>query len=50
MEGEQREEQEAHIQAHIRLPPKQLHQGRSEGSGYEASKIPGEANCLEQPK
>jgi hypothetical protein len=37
------EKQEAHIEAHVRLPPKQVHQGRSEWSGYEVAKIPGEA-------
>jgi hypothetical protein len=46
MEGERREKQESRIQAHVRLPPKQVHQGWSEGSGYEAAKIPREARTL----
>jgi hypothetical protein len=43
MEGERGEKQEACIQAHVRLPPGQVHQSRSKGSGYEATKTPGEA-------
>jgi hypothetical protein len=50
MEGERREQQEAQIQAHVQLPPKQVHQGRFEGSGYEAGKIPGEARTLRAAK
>jgi hypothetical protein len=50
MEGEQREKQEAHIQAHVRLPPKQVHQGQSKGSGYEAAKIPSEARTSRAAK
>jgi hypothetical protein len=46
MEGERREEQEAYIQAHIRLPPKKVHQSRSKGLSYEAAEIPDEARTL----
>jgi hypothetical protein len=42
MEGERREKQESHV----RLPPKHVHQGWSEGLGYEATKIPREARML----
>jgi hypothetical protein len=43
MEGERREEQEAHIQAHVQLPPEQVYQSRSKGSGYEVVKVPDKA-------
>jgi hypothetical protein len=43
MEGEQMEEQEAYIQAHIRLPPGQVHQSQSKGSGYEMAETPDDA-------
>jgi hypothetical protein len=39
MEGERREEQEAHVQ----LPPEQVYQSRSKGSGYEVVKVPDKA-------
>jgi hypothetical protein len=42
MEGERREEQEDYIQAHVQLPPEQVHQSRSKGSSYEAVEIPDE--------
>jgi hypothetical protein len=43
MEGERREQQEAYIQAHVQLPPEQVHQNWSKGSSYEAAEIPDEA-------
>jgi hypothetical protein len=43
MESERREEQEAYFQAHVRLPPKQVHQSWSKGSSYEAVEILNEA-------
>jgi hypothetical protein len=43
MEDERREEQETRIQAYVRLPSKEVHQSRSEGSGYEAAEVADEA-------
>jgi hypothetical protein len=43
MEGEQMEEQEDYIQAHVQLPPEQEHQSRSKRLSYEAVEIPDEA-------
>jgi hypothetical protein len=46
MKSERKEEQEAYIQAHVGLPPEQVHQSRSKGSSYEAAEIPDEARTL----
>jgi hypothetical protein len=43
MEGEKGEEQEAYIQANIQLPHEQVHQSRSNGSGYAVAKTSGKA-------
>jgi hypothetical protein len=43
MEVERMEEQEAYIQAHVRLPPKQVYQSRSKGSSYKVAEILDEA-------
>jgi hypothetical protein len=43
MESERREEQEAYIQAHVGVPPEQVHQSQSEVSSYEVAEIPDEA-------
>jgi hypothetical protein len=50
MEGEWREEQEDHIQAHVWLPPEQVHQSQSKGSGYEAAKVPDKARTPKATK
>jgi hypothetical protein len=50
MEVERMEEQEAYIQAHVRLPPKQVHQSRSKGSSYKVAEISMRQERREQPK
>jgi hypothetical protein len=50
MEGERWEEQEAYIQAHIQLPPGQVHQSLSKGLGYEAADTPDEARTSRAPE
>jgi hypothetical protein len=50
MEGEQRVEQEAYIQAHIQLPPGQVHQSRSKGLGCEVVETPDEAGTSGAPE
>jgi hypothetical protein len=47
MEGERGKEQEAYIQAYVRLPPEQVHQSRSKGLGDEMAKTFGEARMPE---
>jgi hypothetical protein len=39
-----------YIQAHVQLPPKQVHQRWYKGSSYEAAEIPDEQERRERPK
>jgi hypothetical protein len=50
MEGERGEEQQAYIQAHIRLPPGQVHQSQSKGLGFEAAETSDESRMLRAAK
>jgi hypothetical protein len=50
MEGEQREEQEAHIQAQVRPPPEQVHQSRSKGQAIKHPRSSIRQERQEQPK
>jgi hypothetical protein len=50
VEDEQREEQETHIQAYIRLPPKQVHQVGSKDQAMKRSRSPMRQDRREQPK